>query len=344
MSDKLETFIEERIKEFDTIELPEDLLSKIDTQVANKSLSSVKSNLLSKFIYFGLSILVIVATTIYFVSQRSNDPVSITSNSKQKEIAKDGGVVIDDTKQNSEQKSNQDLTILPEAISHKAIEKKEPELAVSTTSEEIILPKQDSLKVKIKDVSKLVDIAGVERGIFYHISYSGGPSSGIKSQFLFWFTHQQLPPNTHFIIEHYCWNRWVRKAKVTGKGRPGTGDYSGKEPGKFQYKFGKIPPHSGENKWRVLFMNDSNICLGVSKELYGIDSKGEPLAFVPKVDHTNKKKDKEIVFSAETYYELYDALGTIVDKGFGKTLSYAILEKGIYTLYYDNTSTTFKNK
>lgn len=199
-------------------------------------------------------------------------------------------------------------------------------------------PVNDSLKVPVE---KLVDISGIERGIFYHISYNGGPRKDEINQTLFWYTHYELPAKTHFVIEHFCCNKWAQRGKVSGKGRPGTGNYAGKEPGKYQYKF-KVPAHSGENRWRVLLMNDSNVCLAVSKELRAVNNKGEPTIFTAKVDYTLKKKTKEICFSDETYYELYDAAGILVDGGRGKKISYSALEKGTYTLNYDNSTATVK--
>jgi len=199
-------------------------------------------------------------------------------------------------------------------------------------------PAKDSLKIPGE---KLVDISGIERGIFYHISYVGGPVTDEKNQTLYWYTHYELPVKTHFVIEHFIWNKWTKGGKFSGKGRPGTDNYAGKEPGKYQYKF-KIPGHSGENRWRVLQMNDSNVCLAVSKEIRAVNNKGEPTVYNAKVNYTIQKKTKEICFSAETYYELYDSSGKLIDEGRGKTISYADLEKGIYSLNYDNFTEAIK--
>lgn len=205
--------------------------------------------------------------------------------------------------------------------------------------------KHDSLKT-IKSTEKLVDILGVERGIFYHISYAGGPKEGPvgkKDHILAWWTHKEIP-KTYFSVEIFCWNRWVKRGKIIpGKGIVGTKDHSGRIPGKYYYTL-KVPPHSGHNKWRVVLMNDSNVCIGVSKELDAITDKGEPIAFTPKIEHNHKKKIKEIQFSNTTYYELYDASGKLVAQDYAKFVSYLTLDKGSYTLYYDNTSTSFENK
>ena len=188
---------------------------------------------------------------------------------------------------------------------------------------------QDSLK-------KFVDIDGTERGIFYHISSADGPS-GKNNHILCWYTHKEVP-KTHFVIEQLCWNKWIKQAELfAGKGTPGVGEYAGKIKGKFLYKY-KIPSHSGENGLRVLLLNDSNVCLGVSKELLWTSQ------WSPKVEYNIKKKDKAIVFSSETYFELYDSSGVLAIKGRGLRISYGMFEKGTYTLNYDNTTTTIDLK
>jgi hypothetical protein len=53
----------------------------------------------------------------------------------------------------------------------------------------------------------------------------------------------------------------------------------------------------------------------------------------------------EIIFTAETLYEIYDSYGNIVKKGFGKTVDVSNLPKGIYYINYDNsTGDTFIKK
>lgn len=189
---------------------------------------------------------------------------------------------------------------------------------------------------------KLIDINGEERGIFYHIGYNGGPPNQKNRFVLFWYTHKEIP-NTYFVIEHYRFNKWVKHSKYTGKVLPSTNNHGALIKGKYLYKQ-KVPPHSGENRWRVLLMNDSNVCLGISKELIGTDSKGALIPFVPKVEYSISKKTKEIIFSAETYFELFDASGKLIEEGYGKTILYAGNDPGTYTLNYDNTTTTIKLK
>ncbi len=113
----------------------------------------------------------------------------------------------------------------------------------------------------------------------------------------------------------------------------GKQEYFAKTGGEYRFK---IQPHSGENRMRVLLMNDSNVCLSISKELKWIS----PLT--PKVSYTDKKGSKEINFSNETEYEVLDSSGTAVKVGRGTSVSYADLDIGTYTLNYDNSTATFK--
>ena len=191
-------------------------------------------------------------------------------------------------------------------------------------------------QVQNDSLKKLVDIDGTERGIFYHISFADGPS-GKKNHVLGWYTHKEIP-RTHFVIEQLCRNKWIKRGeRIAQKGLPGSGNYAGKINGKFLYTL-KIPSHSGENGFRVLLMNDSNVCLATSKELLWTSK------WAPKVEYSIKKRDKEIVFSSETYFELYDASGKLVKEGRATIISYDTLDEGDYTLNYDNTTATIKLK
>jgi len=333
MRDKLEIFIDDNIHQFDAIELPKDLWSKIDSGIQTTSLKTVKSKLLSKFIYLGLSTLFITGTIIFFVSNYKDKTSSLTAIEKTKDKLNDNKNYLGE-KQDLKNDTAQPLVILSPAISKKDVEDQKTDFPVCIINETVSLQSQDTSKIKAKDAEKLVDDEGVERGIFYHISANGGPD--IKRHALFWYTHKEIP-NTYFIVEQHCWNKWVERGKYTGKGIPGHGEYAGKIQGKFLYKY-KLPAHSGENGMRVLLMNDSNVCIAMSKELFYVNEK------VPKVNYTLKKRDKEIHFSAETYFELYDPEGELVEKTYAKILSYKGLKEGTYKLNYDNTSTSIKLK
>ncbi len=187
-------------------------------------------------------------------------------------------------------------------------------------------------------ISAQTSTKNLDTTFFSHITFNDQERlpEGPKNHLLFWNTAKYIP-NTYFIVEHFSWGRWVKRLKISEKSPVGKHEYYDKSGGKCEYRF-KIQPHSGENRMRVLLMNDSNVCLAISKELKWISP------ITPKVSYTIKKKDKEIVFSNETYYELHDASGKLIEQGRAAIISYATLDEGEYTLYYDNSTATIKLK
>ncbi len=132
----------------------------------------------------------------------------------------------------------------------------------------------------------------------------------------------QLP----FIIQQYRWNKWVRVGEVQGKGNPK----------KHTYKF-KFNPHSGENKFRVI-QEDYTGKVNPSKSVSFRNTEGEELQFSP------KKVKKEIIFTGETKFEIYDQYGNVVKKGYGKKVNVKNLKDGVYYLSYDNKTEKFIKK
>ena len=126
-----------------------------------------------------------------------------------------------------------------------------------------------------------------------------------------------------YIVEQFKWNKWVPVGEVDGLGTPETHDYS------FQ-----VAMHSGENKYRVK-QKGLNALTKMSKEVTVTSSLNKPSFAIP-------KNNSSIDFSAETAYEVYDAYGVIVKKGFGKQVKIDNLTKGEYYLCYDNSLTEFK--
>jgi len=166
-----------------------------------------------------------------------------------------------------------------------------------------------------------------DTGMIYHIAYHGyTPNNHDKT--LFWNTNNEAP-QTQFIVELFCWNRWVKKGKIPCSGKPGKHKYSP-----------EVLPHSGENIFRVVLVNDSNVRIASSKELHSVLNN----TIVPVVNYKDKKGPKEIVFNYETDYEIRDSKGTLVKEGRGTSVSYADLDEGAYTLYYDNTSAAIIRK
>jgi len=129
-----------------------------------------------------------------------------------------------------------------------------------------------------------------------------------------------------FIIEQYRWNKWVYIGEVQGLGNAGDHSYS------FQ-----VTPHSGENKFRVKQVG------------FGKEVKYTPeVTFTPKdkpvLSFTQSNDSKEVTFSGESLYEMYDAYGNVVLKGFGSKIDLSDFDKGTYYLCFDNQIVDIKRK
>ena len=73
----------------------------------------------------------------------------------------------------------------------------------------------------------------------------------------------------------------------------------------------------------------------------------KPVKFVstkPEITYAPVKVTKDITFSDETLYEIYDQYGNVVKKGFGKMVDCGNLSKGVYYLNYDNKTAEFIKK
>lgn len=128
-----------------------------------------------------------------------------------------------------------------------------------------------------------------------------------------------------FIVEQFRWNKWIPVGEVQGGGKMDNNTYG------FQ-----TSAHSGENKFRV-----KQVGYG------GIPKMSENVTFVSKVGqptYTITKDKSDIKFSGETLYEVYDAYGNVVKRGFGNDLSITTLSKGSYYLCYDNIMADFAKK
>ncbi len=129
-----------------------------------------------------------------------------------------------------------------------------------------------------------------------------------------------------FIIEQYRWNKWVRVGEVEGKGISDVSDYV--------FKITTL--HSGENQIRIKQI-DYTSQPRYSKLVKFLSTSAE-------VTYSPQRVSKEITFSAETLYEIYDQFGNIVKKGFGNLVDCGNLTKGVYYLNYDNKTIEFIKK
>jgi hypothetical protein len=118
---------------------------------------------------------------------------------------------------------------------------------------------------------------------------------------------------------------WVKVAEEEGKGKMDLATYTV-----------KVVPHSGENKFRVKQIDFS-----------GQPRYSDPIkyrAVLPEVTFGPAKVDKELQFTSETMFEIYDSYGNIVKKGFSAKVDVSNLKKGTYFLNYDNKMDKFIKK
>lgn len=128
-----------------------------------------------------------------------------------------------------------------------------------------------------------------------------------------------------YVVEQYRWNKWIKAGEVEGIG----------SKSEHKYTF-NVALHSGENKVRV-------------KQ---IDYTGSPrysqasssMSTKPEVTFTPVKVKDFITLSSETLYEVYDAYGNIVKRGYGSQVDATNLKKGLYYLSYDNKTEKFEKK
>ena len=145
-----------------------------------------------------------------------------------------------------------------------------------------------------------------------------------KDGVLSWTTQNEtgiLP----YVVEQFRWNKWVKVGEEDGKGLKTTNQYSH-----------KIAPHSGENKFRVKQVDYSRRPRYSSAVKFR--STGAPVTFAP------QKASKEIIFSEETMFEIYDQYGNIVKKGFGAKVDVENLKKSTYYINYDKEMGKFLKK
>jgi len=128
-----------------------------------------------------------------------------------------------------------------------------------------------------------------------------------------------------FVIEQFKWNKWVKVGEIKGIGTIAENTY----------EF-KVWPHSGQNKFRIK-QTGFGLAPKISKPIFYTSTRTQPT-------YKLAKNAKEILFSAETVYEIYDMYGKIVKKGFGVKIDLKNLPKGNYFLCYDSLIAEFEKK
>lgn len=125
-----------------------------------------------------------------------------------------------------------------------------------------------------------------------------------------------------FHVEQFRWNKWV-KVGETGPDTVGGAFYS----------FALTTLHSGENKVRVKHIDSSN------RPRYS--SSVNVLNDKPAPKFGKNHSVKYFTFSEATLFELYNAKGDIIKKGFDSVIEIHNLEAGTYYLNYDKAMTKF---
>ena len=150
-------------------------------------------------------------------------------------------------------------------------------------------------------------------------------SMNINSSGVLKWTAKNESGSLPYVVEQFKWNKWVYVGEVQGVGSAENHDYS------FQ-----VSTHSGENKFRV-----KQVGLGSTPKL---SSAVILNSNIDKPSFMITKDNKAIQYTNETAFEIYDAFGSIVKKGFGKEVNIENLAKGKYYLCYDNQVTEFDKK
>lgn len=132
---------------------------------------------------------------------------------------------------------------------------------------------------------------------------------------LVWNTKDEVKKMS-FIIETYSWGKWIKIGEVYGHGTPALNTY-----------LFKLVLHRGENTLRVsqtdpVFVSDSV----------------KVTSTAPKITYSINKETKEIEFSDQALYIIYDSSDALVKQGFSKSVSIENLPEGEYKLNYDDSS------
>jgi hypothetical protein len=121
-----------------------------------------------------------------------------------------------------------------------------------------------------------------------------------------------------YIVEQYRWNKWIYVGEVQGIGTPGLHAYSF-----------RVTPHSGENKFRV------------KQSGFGREVRYTPevkfMSTTDAITYSQSANTRQVFFSSNTLYEIYDVYGQVVIRGYGKAVDLSSFERGkTYYLCYDN--------
>jgi len=130
-----------------------------------------------------------------------------------------------------------------------------------------------------------------------------------------------------FSIEKFKWNSWVGVGQIRGKG--------GKELNSYSYK---VSLHSGENKIRVIQVDnsgDKRVSQPISYESDIAEFTMAPSSVKDYIYFYSDSKHKR------TRYEVFDAFGNLLKVGFSDRVDCRNIVNGIYYVNYDNRTEKF---
>jgi hypothetical protein len=122
---------------------------------------------------------------------------------------------------------------------------------------------------------------------------------------------------TIYLVEQFKWNKWVKVGELIAD----------EDSVEHTYSY-RVQLHSGKNKLRVKKM--VNPAKYEPSNVVESDSKLKP------VTYSIDKVKRQITFSGETLYELYDQWGNILKRDTGITIDCSDLKRGMYFLNYDD--------
>ena len=127
-----------------------------------------------------------------------------------------------------------------------------------------------------------------------------------------------------YIVEQFCWNKWIPVAEAQGKGGTQEQEYSV-----------KIIPVSGENRFRVKQITTSGPRVSTSVTYFNHEKE---------VQLESKTILKSIKFDRPARYELFDKSGNCIAKGYCDVIDCSSFKNGIYYLNYDNKTVKITKK
>ncbi len=129
----------------------------------------------------------------------------------------------------------------------------------------------------------------------------------------------------NFLVEQYKWNKWVVVGEVNGVGTPELNTYTF-----------NVLPHSGENTIRLAQIDNTS-----KKRVTKTVKFNSDLVATPGLTNLSEKKILTFIANGQpvkTKYEIFDAFGNIVKKGYNSEIDYSTLKKGVYHINFDNAN------